>query len=129
VLRSRTVSKIDVGMMASIGSPQARREVALHVAELLTSNRVVTHIRHSPRTYDPVIMEGQVLPLLQLNRLRARAGQGGNQHCLAAYLESESVRQHAVLRYYLLRSNVETLARNLRVAASSSPASSRLDDE
>jgi hypothetical protein len=127
VLRSRTLAKIDV-WMASIDSPEARREVALHVAHRLTTNRVVTHIRYNPGTYDPVIMEGRVLPLLQLNRLRARAAQGGHQHYLAAYLGSEPVRQHAVLRYHLLRSSVETLARHLRVVASSS-SSSRLDDE
>jgi hypothetical protein len=112
VLRSRTLQCVNVQLTKyPVEPPPAdadRRDVARHVVDLLRSNRVVTDLRYNPATHDPDIMEAHAIPILQLNRLRASAGDTVNR-CLLLLLGSEPVRRHPMLRYHLLRSNVSML--------------------
>jgi hypothetical protein len=114
VLRSRTLTSVNVQLLMTSHlsrSGAGCREVAQHVVQLLLSNRVVAHLLYNRDTHDPYIMESQALPLLQLNRLRAAAGDAVNRY-LGAFLGSEPVRRYPMLRYQLLRSSASTLARH-----------------
>jgi hypothetical protein len=129
VLRSRTLTKVNLHLWPIADPPGAahRREVALHVVDLLRSNRVLTDLQYNPDLHDAHIMEAQAVPLLQLNRLRAAASDA--HRFLAVFLGSEPVRRHPMLRYHLLRSNVGTLVRHLRYAPSPPSRCSEADGQ
>jgi hypothetical protein len=72
VLMSRTIERVDVsGVEAENCYTDAeRRDCALHVISLLRSNRVVTQLLYNTGTHDSQIMDTQVGPLLDFNRIR-----------------------------------------------------------
>jgi hypothetical protein len=117
VLRSRTLTTIDAAALASAIrlNDADRREVSLHVVDLLKSNRVVTDLRYYPDTHDADIMWAKALPLLQLNRLRSAATDLGR--IVPAALKWVPARRSPMLRYYLLRGAVATLVRHRRTAS------------
>jgi hypothetical protein len=126
VLRNRTITTVSVVTNIQSGnrpSLAALREVSLHVVQLLRSNRVLTDLQFPPGMLDPDIMDAQAVPVLQLNRLRAAAGD--INRWLGAFLRSDPVRRHPMLRYHLLRGNVSTLVRQLRNSSSTSTPTSR----
>jgi hypothetical protein len=124
-LTSRTLTTVDASQLTAHifvpdGDPQ---ECARHVVALLRTNRVVIDLRYDPRAHDAALMEAEAVPILQLNRLRRMAAAGDSNHRrLPVLLGSALVRRHPMMRYHLLRRNVDTLLLHLPKPSSSSSA-------
>jgi hypothetical protein len=129
-LASRTLRSVDASRMTeTYPFPLGfRQELTGHVVSLLRTNRVMTHLlydRDSPDSFDGAIMEAEAVPILQLNRLWRAAA---DAHCsLASFLTSDLIRRHPALfrrhpmiRYHLLRSNVDALVIQFVKSTSSS---------
>jgi hypothetical protein len=131
VLRNRTVERVHLpdggGNMRNPPAPSERREYAQHVVDLLRCNRSVTDIQYSSRIHDADLMERHAVPLLYLNRLRKFDQARGNdissaamnlERVVPALLRSAAVRRHSLLRFYVLRRNVDIIVSLLDASAS-----------
>jgi hypothetical protein len=126
VLASRTLRRVEATEMTSDPFLQdgESEECARHVVALLRTNRVVIDLRYNRHSLDAAIVEAEAVPILHLNRLRhvaveaASAADDANRG-LVSLFGSALVRQRPMMTYYLVRSNVDTLALHLLLSTSS----------